>query len=355
MQKLQQILNEGVEKHAWPGAALALLKLGTPPQIAVAGTHTYQSQRLLKETDLFDLASLSKVLVTTTLAAELIIEGSLDLETKIVQILPEFCLPEAPDAVWRRQVSIRHLLAHCSGLPAGFPFYRLPRTRNRDFRQLLCKIALLYSPGSKSIYSDLGIMLLGEIIQVCRQQSLEALAQQRIFQRYGLSQACYNPPLRLRCDCVPTEIRSDLGIPWQGVVHDENARWLGGVAAHAGVFANILDLCCFAESLLAGKGIFGKPGFSEFIRPAGLIPGSSRCLGWDGMGPNSSGGRLLSPTSFGHTGFTGTSLWIDPQRQLAIILLSNAVYPQRKCKEQTFLEFRRSLHERITSEQLYNK
>ncbi len=313
---------------------MAVVTPGKPADIAVAGHHIYESSRPLLESDLFDLASLTKVIVTTTLTAKLVCDGKIHLNDKVTDFLPEF-LPERDGlfVTWQRKVSIRHLLAHCSGFPPGYPFHWLPRSKNRDFRKILCGIALLYRPGAQQLYSDLGMLLLGEILQEIYQDTLDNLARELIFTPFGMSQACYNPPPQLRRNCVPTETRADIGIPWQGVVHDETARWLGGVAAHAGVFASIGDLCRFAEALLTRKGVFGHPAFAEFIRPANIVPAGSRCLGWDSM----------DKRRFGHTGFTGTSILINPQKQQAVILLSNAVHPYRDCKEITFLKFRREL------------
>jgi len=333
MKMMQQILKDGIRQKAFPAAAMAVLTPGKPATIAIAGQHTYESMRPLLESDLFDLASLTKVIVTTTLTAQLVSEGKLSLDEKVADFLPEFLPPSRQNAVWKSQVSIRHLLSHCSGFPPGYPFHWMPRSKNRDFRKILCGIDILYRPGDQQLYSDLGMLLLGEILQEYYQDTLDNVARKLIFTPFGMSQACYNPPVEVRCNCVPTELRADIGIPWQGVVHDETARWLGGVAAHAGVFASIGDLCRFAEALLTQKGVFGHPAFAEFIRPANLVPGGSRCLGWDS---NDNG-------LFGHTGFTGTSIWFNPLKHQASILLSNAVFPNRNCKHIAFLKFRREL------------
>jgi CubicO group peptidase (beta-lactamase class C family) len=334
MNTLQQILTDGVRKKAFPAAAMAVVTPGKPTDIAVAGHHTYESDRPLLESDLFDLASLTKVIATTTLTAQLLCDGKLHLDDKVADFLPEFLANNnAPDAAWRSKVTIRHLLTHCSGLPSGYPFHRLPRSKKRDFRKILCGIPLLQPPGELEIYSDLGMLLLGEILQEYYQDTLDNLARELIFTPFGMLQTCYNPPVQVRCNCVPTELRADIAIPWQGVVHDETARWLGGTAAHAGVFASIGDLCRFAEAIMTGKGVFGHPAFAEFIQPANIVPGSSRCLGWDSQAKG----------LFGHTGFTGTSIWFNRQKQQAVILLSNAVHPHRRCKEIAFLQFRREL------------
>jgi len=331
---LHQFLQASIERRSFPCAALAWLAAGQPADIAIAGCHTYESERQLLESDLFDLASLTKVIVSTTLAAQLVQARKLSLDDKVVDFLPEFQGGKnAPDASWRTQLSIRHLLAHYGGLPAEFPFYQLPRSKNSTFRSILCQVPLLSAPGTQEVYSDLGVLLLGEILQLCLGSTLDILANQRIFVPLGMRTAGYNPAVQLRHNCVPTELRLDISVPWQGVVHDETARWLGGVAAHAGLFASLNDLCQFAKALLAGKEIFGTEVFAEFLQAANLVPGSKRCLGWE----------CIDDRIIGHTGFTGTAIYCDLTTKKAIILLSNAVHPKRDCKSITFFEQRNKI------------
>jgi CubicO group peptidase (beta-lactamase class C family) len=133
-----------------------------------------------------------------------------------------------------------------------------------------------------------------------------------------------------------------------GIVHDENARWFGGVAGHAGLFAPAADLARLAACFLRhGEGFVEPPTLQHFVRPANIVPNSSRCLGWHGIDEKCSGGRHLAPGSYGHTGFTGTSLWIDPQNDRFVVLLANAVHPKRECKSQGFFAWRRVIHEAV--------
>ena len=347
MSILESSLNAAIARNAFPCAALALQRAHCEPEIVVAGNHTYEGSRALRVTDLFDLASLTKVIITTSLLTKFCIDGLLSLENRVAEFLPDFMRLGQAKQSWRAAVNVAHLLAHCAGLPAGVPFYRFAPQRRSQFRQLLCEVELCYEPGTNSIYSDVSFMLLGEIIQEVSGASLNELATKYVFQPCGMASACYNPSTTLRPDCVPTELRNDLPLPWQGVVHDENARWLGGMAAHAGLFGSIRDICAFARALLEKRGLFDNETYTAFTHKAGLVPGSSRCLGWDSPTINSSSGGLFSEQSFGHAGFTGTSLWFDTQRQLAIILLSNAVYPRRECKEVAFVQERRKIYDQV--------
>ncbi len=349
MTDLTGILQAGVAAHAWPSVAVAIVKPQQDSQFFWAGKHTYKCQRTLLPEDLFDLASLSKVLVTTTLIAQLCQEGLLSLDTSIGSVFPDFLAGRHP--AWRKAVTVRHLLAHCAGLAPGYPFYRLPRTERDSFREILLRQELLCAPGTTACYSDLGMMLLGEIITEILGQDLADLAKERIFSPLGLSEIVYCPAPFRRPDCVPTELRADIGAPWQGVVHDENARWLGGIAGHAGLFANIIDLAKLVRSYFYGSvQLLEDNTLRLFSRPAGIVPGSSRCLGWDSPSRGSSAGNYISPGSYGHTGFTGTCLWIDPEKALAIILLSNAVYPRREDKQQAYPHFLREVYDAVLSE-----
>ncbi|NLF92370.1 MAG: beta-lactamase family protein [Oligosphaeraceae bacterium] len=184
MLDLTGILQAGVSARAWPCAAAAVVSPRRPSRVFLAGSHTYCGGRQLQEEDWFDLASLSKVLVTTTLVAQLCQQGTLSLNTTLAEIFPEFTL--GPQAEWRRAVTIRHLLAHCSGLPPGYPFHRLPPRRRPDFRQILLSLPLTTAPGRMECYSDLGMMILGEVTVARLGQNLDTLARQRIFSPLGL-------------------------------------------------------------------------------------------------------------------------------------------------------------------------
>ncbi len=341
MRDLREILQAGVAARAWPCAAGAVISPHRPSRFFLAGKHTYAGQRELRPGDLFDLASLSKVLVTTTLVAEFCQQSRLSLDTAVASFFPEFAT--GAQTSWREKVSLRHLLAHCAGLPAGFAFHRRKNLDRGEFRRILLGLPLLGPPGQNECYSDLGMMILGEILVAQTGQELGALAQQKIFTPLGIVDGIgYSPALLRHSSCVPTELRDDIGQPWQGVVHDENTRWLGGTAGHAGLFANILTLARLAREFFPCSSTLLSPAIlRQFTQRAEIVPGSSRCLGWDSPAQNSSAGKYISPQGYGHTGFTGTGLWIDPEKELGAILLSNAVHPRREDKARAYPKFLR--------------
>ena len=328
--KLRQLLDQGCSRHLCPGAALAVVEPDGEPRLLTAGRFTYAEMATRIGVDsLFDLASLTKVLVTTTLVAQLYEQGRLDLDAPC-----EF-LPSRPTP--------RDLLAHCSGFPPTYPLWKLPP--GTDWLPLLKPET---EPRTASIYSDLNFLLLGEMVTRLEETPLDVLAARRIFCPLNLQDTCFCPLSALRPRCVPTEIRPGDTVPLQGTVHDENAAWLGGVAGHAGLFSSLRDLARYAQGLLRG----GEPMLSPktlklFTTRANLVPGSSRCLGWDSPSLNSSAGQYIAPTAFGHTGFTGTSLWISPEQEKAVVLLTNAVFPRREAKGEDFFAWRRQLHDLV--------
>lgn len=308
---------------------------------------------------LFDCASLTKAVVTTTLALMLIEAGVVRLDDAVAQFLPEFVeLGPEPAKKEKSQVTLRHLLTHTSGLRAWAPLYEDPpekeltegpsaselssstpaesralapadRIVRRIFRQ-----PLACPPGAVVEYSCLGFILLGEIIRRLQGAPLDVLARRSIFVPLKMKDAGFNPAPELHERVAATELVD--GVPLVGVVHDENARAMGGVSGNAGLFATAEDLCRFAVMLLQK----GRLGERRLLSPAAIQEatrdhtghlGASRGLGWivKGAAPKSSAGDLFSPESFGHTGFTGTSLWIDPVRGIFAVLLTNRVHPTR--------------------------
>jgi CubicO group peptidase (beta-lactamase class C family) len=271
---------------------------------------------------MFDLASLTKVLATTTLAMRLVGSGRLALNDSIARWIPEW------RGVDRAEVTVRALLSHSSGLTAWLPFYR-DCTGRRDFQHAICALPLEYPPDSQSIYSDLGFMLLAFILEDAGRapfddQSLEVLGRP--------ADLLFRPPAELRTRCAPTEIDPWRGRLLVGEVHDENCWALGASAGHAGLFGTAEAVGDFARWILCrlnGPDTIGTDAMTvrEFVTRA-AVPGS-RALGWDTMLPTSSCGTKMSPAAFGHTGFTGTSLWIDPQKQVYVVFLTNRVYPTR--------------------------
>jgi CubicO group peptidase (beta-lactamase class C family) len=287
---------------------------------------------------IYDLASLTKVVGLTTAAMLAVDDGKLDLDAPVRQYLPGFA------GSGKERVTVRMLLAHASGLPGWRPLFRDVATRDQAIA-LADSTPLDSAAGSTEIYSDLGAIVLTRVIETVYSERLDSLLDRSVFRPLGMVSTRYLPPPSWRERIAPTELDPWRGRVLRGEVHDENAALMDGVSGHAGLFGSAEDLLAFAEWMLeqavrrsGGQseefGSSDRPTvrpsvLREFTRRQNLVPGSSRALGWDTPSEGSSAGRLLSPSSFGHTGFTGTSLWIDPEHQLAIILLSNRVNPTR--------------------------
>ena len=292
-----------------------------------------------RDDTVFDLASLTKVLSTAAMAMQQVERGSLGLDDPVQQHITDW---RGSD---RASVSVRDLLAHCGGLTAHQPFFQSMSGRVA-FQQAICSTPLEYAPRTKSIYSDLGFMLLGFMLgePVALEDRFLALQTQ-----VGCSEDLqFNPPPLWRSRTAPTEFDPWRGRVLVGEVHDENAAALGGVAGHAGLFGTAAAVGQHARHLLqilAGRGgVFQRATVEEFIA-RGDIPGSSRALGWDTMLPTSSCGRRMSARAFGHTGFTGTSLWIDPEREAYVVLLTNRVCPTRQ--NEAIRQVRPALHDAV--------
>lgn len=333
-----EIILEGVIERAFPAASVEVGRRDGPVWRRAFGALTYDQDApdATAET-IFDLASLTKVVSTATLLMRKIDDGALSLDDPVREWMPEW---RGAD---RAAVTIRDLLAHASGLPAYLPFFR-DHTGRAEFEAAICRMPLEYSPGTQSIYSDLGFMLLGFILEdlyaspsraVGRLDPTATLASQfRALASLVTSEPLtFNPSRAWRPHTAPTEVEAWRGRLLVGEVHDENAWALGGAAGHAGLFGTAAAVGAFARAVLqtiAGEPVLAQPAtFLEFIRRT-RVPGSSRALGWDTMRPTSSCGTRLSTSAIGHTGFTGTSLWIDWERDLYIVLLTNRVHPTRE-------------------------
>jgi CubicO group peptidase (beta-lactamase class C family) len=273
---------------------------------------------------IFDLASLTKVVATATMAMRLIDAGRLGLDDRVGARL----------RVWtgsdRDEVTISDLLAHASGLTAYLPFFR-DHLGRREFEAAICALPLEYLPRSTSIYSDLGFILLGFILEDAGGADLQAQFRE-VARSFTDAPLDFIPPAAWRSRVAPTEVDRWRGRLLVGEVHDENAWALGGIAGHAGLFGSAEAVGAFARAVLRTLG--GRAGLASpltmrrFATRTG-VPDSSRALGWDTMLPTSSCGALMSSTAIGHTGFTGTSLWIDRERDLYVVLLTNRVHPAR--------------------------
>ncbi len=335
LKPVDALLDRAVANGAFPGGVLAV---GWNGQLVVHPFGQLEKEGEAYDVDedsMYDVASLTKPIVTTTAAMLLVQQDRLDLDLPVERYLPEFAAAAKsdPNPSWRARVTVRMLLLHDAGLPDHRDFYKDAKGHDAVLARVLAE-PLIREPGNQIQYSDLGFILLGEIIQRLTGQSLDAFAKESIFSVLGMDRSMFNPPRRLREDIAPTEIDSDYRkrMIW-GEVHDENAWAMGGIAGHAGLFSTAPDIAVFAQMILNG-GLYGhdrllsRAVIRQFtVRVA--VGDTARTLGWDVPTEPSSSGRYFSAKSFGHTGFTGTSLWIDPERKLFVILLTNRVHSTR--------------------------
>lgn len=329
------ILRAGVADSAFPGA-YAIIGDSRGVLARVSAGHIDWSPRSAHpdQHTLWDLASLTKVIGTTTAAAQLVERGRVELDAPVQQYLPAWTGPG------KEAVTVRHLLTHTSGLPAFRPYDR--QTRNPDsLATLLFGTELERAPGERMVYSDIGAFVLGRIIEVVSGERLDRYFARHVANPLGLRETRFNPPRSWRWRVAPTEVDSLRGGKVWGAVHDERAYYLGGVAAHAGLFGSAHDLARFAMMMLRGGALDGtrvlKPGtIAQFTIYADRAF-SNRALGW--QKPEEStmrfrtgaawAGTTMTPSAYGHTGFTGTSIGIDPELDLFVILLTNRVNPTR--------------------------
>lgn len=367
---IQAALDQAVTDGVFPGAVLAVRQCGAAIDVYQAGRlSTAATARSVQVATIYDLASLTKPLSTVTSLVLLIQAGRCQLHARVDSILPETADSSVGTA------SLWHLLTHSAGLPGWRGYYErvspnaaVPATEEdrRRAREAVLRMirdeALLYERGTRSLYSDLGFMLLGMIVERCGGMPLQQFFRDYIAPLAGASPIGFVPAewavdfsreaRRLGGDVAPTEHDVWRGRMLCGEVHDENAASLGGVAGHAGLFGT-------AEAVLAITGAWlqayhRRPSgldaalVNEFTRRQALVPGSSWALGWDTPSPPSSAGRFLSEVSFGHLGYTGTSVWIDPVHELEVVLLSNRVHPTRK--NERIKVFRPLIHELVYRE-----
>jgi CubicO group peptidase (beta-lactamase class C family) len=322
---VSHILEQAVRQHAFPAAVVEVGDAARPLWSGAFGRLSYDPGAPAAAPDtIFDLASLTKVLATTAFAMQQVECGLIGLDDRVGEHIAAW---EGAD---RAHVTVRDLLSHSGGLAAYVPFYR-DHSGRAEFERAICRVPLEFEPRTKSVYSDLGFMLLGFILErdVPLPARFEALRRQM-----GLSEDLqFHPPELWTPRTAPTELDAWRGRLLVGDVHDENAAALGGAAGHAGLFGTAAAAGQYARHLLQildGKvGVVQRATLETFVARRTEIPGSSRALGWDTMLPSSSCGSGMSPRAFGHTGFTGTSLWIDPDRGIYTVLLTNRVHPSR--------------------------
>jgi CubicO group peptidase (beta-lactamase class C family) len=343
------ILREAIAQRAFPGASLAVTHNGALIASQGFGRFTYDDAAPEVHGDtVFDLASLTKVIATTAMAMLLYQRGQLPLDEPLSGTLPEFVtLAPKHHQAERELVTMRMLLTHSSGLPAYEKLFEFAKTR-QDLVRAALTARLIKPPGTHVDYSDIGFIILGEALAHKAGEALDVFAQREIFAPLGMTRTCFNPPAEWKLEIPPTEdARSFFGRVMQGEVNDENAVAMGGVAGHAGVFASAPDAARFAECMLRGGApLFQRETVKLFTHREESPQGTTRALGWDTPSrPDSSSGRLFSNVAFGHLGFTGTSLWIDPGRKLSVTFLTNRTWPDRA--SQLIREVRPKLHDAI--------
>ncbi|MFQ5663458.1 MAG: glycoside hydrolase family 3 N-terminal domain-containing protein [Terriglobia bacterium] len=343
-----KLLDAAVAEGVFPGGVLAVGHQGRLATLHPFGRFRYDTRAPRVEADtLYDSASLTKVVATTTAAMLLYDRGRLPLDARVTDYLPEF--NREPDAAAKAQIRIRHLLTHSSGLPGYIRLFQEAENRQQLLERIYA-LPLDYPTGTQAVYSDLGIILLGEVIERVSGQPLDRFLRQKLFAPLGMRNTLFTPPASLRPRIAPTEEDREFRHRLiQGEVHDENAWVMGGVAAHAGLFSTARDLAVFCQLLLNG-GLYAHRRFLarstiELFTTRQNLPESSRALGWDTPSPPSSSGQYFSARAFGHTGFTGTSIWIDPEKELFVVLLTNRVHPTRA--NEKIRAFRPRLHDAV--------
>jgi serine-type D-Ala-D-Ala carboxypeptidase len=349
-----RVLQNAISAQAFPGCAFGVLAGGDLVLQGALGRFTYEadSPEVTQKT-VYDVASLTKVVVTTSAAMLLWQRGQLDLETPLGELLPGFVVGRQAEE-HARFIRLEHLLAHNSGLPPYVEFFRTVTTPAALYRACL-ELPIQAEPGTRAEYSDPGFILLGKALEVLTGETIAPWVRREVLAPLGMHASGFCPAPAVRPSVPPTEEDTTLRYRRiQGEVQDENAWLLKGAAGHAGLFSNVPDLLRYAESILNAR-----PGRSATHEPGGLFEaatiehfaqrqlpqGSSRALGWDTPSEKSSAGSHFSARSIGHLGYSGCSLWIDLDRRIAVVLLTNRTWPDRQ--NQLIREVRPAFHDAI--------
>lgn len=350
--EIDKLITTAVKDSVFPGVALLFGKDDKVLYKKAFGNFTYdQDSKKTSLNSIFDLASVTKVVATTSAAMLLLDKHKLNLDDKVITYLPEF------DNNGKNKITIRNLLVHNSGL-APFKKYYDVVTSGEEVINDIMNDSLTYPVGEKFKYSDLGMITLQKVIEKITNQPIDLFLKENFFSLLEMNQTMYNPSDEIKNNCVPTELDDFWRMRLlQGEVHDERAHMLNGVAGHAGLFSTVEDLSIFVRMLLNnGKYKDHQVISSEIIEEwtTKQSEQSDRALGWDtkSMEGYSSAGTKFSKFSFGHTGYTGTSIWIDKKTKLFVILLSNRVHPTRANKKISRL--RPELHDAIYNSVLLN-
>ncbi len=359
--EIKKLLEKGALEGVFPSAAAGIacgLGKGKKQAIVHHGNASlYPEKRKLHKNNFFDLASLTKPLATTQGILCLIKDKKIDVDEKLSSLLEKKITGE------KSNITTRHLLSHSSGFPAHREYFHIlqdiPGNKKNEFvENLILQESLVYAPGTASIYSDLGFILLGRIIEKKARCSLAHYVEEKVLKPLRLEKKIFYNPLYERKNNRPiTGFVATEKCPWRkkilcGEVHDDNCYTMGGVAGHSGLFGNIEGVTTYAGVILdLWKGAAEHPNINKedlvsFLARQQQIQGSSWALGFDTpAAEESSCGSRLSPISVGHLGFTGTSFWIDPEKEVVIVLLSNRVHPSRE--NISIKKFRPYFHDRI--------
>lgn len=323
--KIDHVVMRGIQAGGYPGAAVVVGRKGAAVWQRGFGRLDWNgdSPAVDPTESIYDLASLTKVVGTTTALMILFDEGKVHLDDPVSKFIPEFSGGE------KDLVTVRLLLEHRSGLPAGRDLWRIAHSPE-EAREDVIQTPLVYHPDQYYEYSDLGADMLGFIVETASGQRLDQFLEDHVWKPLGMEDTFFKPADSLRDRIAPTEVNPPRGYPLRGEVHDENAFALGGVAGHAGLFSTASDLAIFAQMMLDG----GEYNGTRLIADSTVTlfttrAARTRALGWDTCAGDGSCGKYLSERAYGHTGFTGTSLWIDPDRDMFVILLTNRVHAAR--------------------------
>ena len=324
LEVIDRVVRRGINEGGYPGAAVIVGRKGYSVLSRGFGSLDWTGKTAVSpDESLYDLASLTKVVATTTAIMVLYDQGKVELDAPVSRYLPDF------SGGLRDKVTVQQLLTHHSGLPAGRELWRLAKTP-AEARALVLSSPIRCTPGRCYEYSDLGADLLAFIVESVSGQRLDTFVQSNVFGKLGMTDTRFRPSALDIARSAPTEVAARRGYPLRGEVHDENAWALGGVAGHAGLFSTAADLSVFAQMMINGGSYNGVRIVADstvalFTRRAA----GHRALGWDTCDGGVGCGQYLTERAYGHTGFTGTSLWIDPDRQMFVILLTNRVYASR--------------------------
>lgn len=323
--KIDHVVMRGIQAGGYPGAAVVVGRKGAAVWERGFGRldWTGSSPTVDPAESIYDLASLTKVIGTTTALMILYDEGKIHLDDPVSKYIPEFSGGE------KDLVTLRLLLEHRSGLPAGRDLWRFTHSPE-EAREAVIQTPLVYHPNQYYEYSDLGADMLGFVVEAASGERLDQFLEDHVWKPLGMENTFFKPADSLRDRIAPTEDNPPRGYPLRGEVHDENAFALGGVAGHAGLFSTASDIAIFAQMMLNG----GEYGGTRLIADSTVTlfttrAAGTRALGWDTCAGDGSCGKYLSERAYGHTGYTGTSLWIDPDRDMFVILLTNRVHEAR--------------------------